>query len=162
PLGTLTPGRYVVLSVADTGCGMDPATLAHLFEPFFTTKEPGAGTGLGLATVHGIVQQSGGQIRVHSRPGEGAVFQIYLPKAESFDLAPAAPVLPLPRAAREQTVLVVEDEEVVRRLMLSVLVRLGYSPLEASDGEKALALCESCGGAIDLLLTDVMMPRMNG
>jgi PAS domain S-box-containing protein len=162
----LPPGEYVVLTVADTGCGMGPEVLAHLFEPFFTTKEMGKGTGLGLATVYGIVQQSGGDIRVRSEPGRGTRFDVYLPQALGVDgLAETCPALagladssPLGFG----TVLLVEDEADVRALARHVLQRSGYRVLEASSGEEALVIAAAHPGPIDLLLTDVVMPQMSG
>ena len=160
--GSLEPGDYVVLTVADTGAGMDAATLSHIFEPFFTTKGPGKGTGLGLATVYGIVRQSGGGIEVQSTPGSGTTFTIYLPR-ESAPLdeikPPGSPVEP----SREfETILVVEDEEIVRELVCEVLEQQGYHVLCAANGREALKMAEEYSGGIDLLLTDVIMPQMNG
>jgi two-component system, cell cycle sensor histidine kinase and response regulator CckA len=155
------PGPYVVLAVGDTGGGMDDATRARIFEPFFTTKEPSRGTGLGLATVHGIVLQNHGQIEVFSAPGVGTTFLIYLPREE----APAREPGGLPEtstAVGTETILLVEDEALVRTLARTVLVSLGYDVLEANDGQDALRLCGSHPGAIHLLLTDVIMPSMNG
>jgi two-component system NtrC family sensor kinase len=156
-------GAYAVLTVADTGHGMDPETLSRIFEPFFTTKGAGRGTGLGLSTVYGIVRQAGGHIGVESEPGRGTTFTIYLPDAVSMpprrDPAPLrTPVI----AAGSATVLLVEDESAVRTLVRTVLTRGGYQVLEAADGEAALALARSHDGAIDLLLTDIVMPKMNG
>ena len=155
------PGAYVLLAVSDTGTGMSPEVKAHLFEPFFTTKEVGKGTGLGLATVYGIVHQSGGFIAVDSELGRGSRFRIFLPRAE----APAAdttPATPEPAAAGSGTVLLVEDERGVRHLARDVLGRYGYRVLEAGDGSEALRLAASHEGSIDLLLTDVVMPGMSG
>ena len=158
----LRSGRHVMLAVSDTGCGMDAATRARIFEPFFTTKEIGKGTGLGLATVYGIVQQSDGAIEVESEPGRGSTFRVCLPRveplAESVDddegAAGAAPGL--------EAVLVVEDEEVVRSLEQEVLSRHGYRVLAASDAQEALALEERCREHIALLITDVVMPGRSG
>jgi CheY-like chemotaxis protein len=154
-------GPYVLLAVADTGTGMSPEVKAHLFEPFFTTKDVGKGTGLGLATVYGIVHQSGGFIAVDSEPGRGSRFRIFLPRAE----APApeiAPDTPEPAGAGSGTVLLVEDEAGVRHLARDVLSRYGYRVLEAGDGSEALRLATAHEGPIDLLLTDVVMPGMSG
>ena len=156
------PGRYVMLSISDTGVGMTPEVKDRLFEPFFTTKEQGKGTGLGLSTVYGIVKQSGGNIWVYSEPGQGATFKIYLPRVEE----------PLTEKKREEvsreiprggeTILVVEDEETVRKLAMRLLKGQGYRVLEASDGGKAFMLCEKYKERIDLILTDVVMPGMSG
>ncbi|MBI5439940.1 MAG: MEDS domain-containing protein [Deltaproteobacteria bacterium] len=152
---------YVVLTVSDTGHGMEEEVQAHLFEPFFTTKDAGKGTGLGLATVHGIVTQSGGRIEVGSRPGSGTTFRIYLPRA-SVPARPKPPHRSHPRARHgTETILVVEDSLEVRALVCEVLRRQGYRVLEAEGGEAALELCGS-QGPIDLLLTDVVMPGMSG
>jgi len=158
----MTPGRYVLLSVTDTGHGMDEATIAHIFEPFFTTKEIGKGTGLGLATVYGVVKQSGGFIWVVSFPGEGTTFEIYLPQAAGVAVNPhVEPKAPeIPRGS--ETVLVVEDEAGVRELACQFLRVKGYSVLEAKDGQDALEIAEKYGGTIHLLLSDMVMPGMNG
>ena len=156
-----TPGPYAALEISDTGCGMDAATKARLFEPFFTTKERGKGTGLGLATVYGIVQQSGGSIAVSSEPGRGSTFTIYLPQVTG----PPAAASASPSAARIQgseTVLLVEDEPDVRMLAREALEEAGFRLLEAQQGVEALALAKKHRGAIHLLLTDVVMPEMGG
>jgi signal transduction histidine kinase len=160
--GDAPPGRWVVLSVRDTGCGMDEATQAHIFEPFFTTKGPGQGTGLGLATVHGIVEQARGHIAVESDLGCGATFTIYLPEAqEPVRAAESSPgPSPLPRGT--ETILLLEDEEAVRGLVRRILEMQGYSVLEAHDGEHAQNLAVVHPSAIHLLITDVVMPRMSG
>jgi nitrogen-specific signal transduction histidine kinase len=156
-------GPLVVLIVKDTGTGMDEHVLAHLFEPFFTTKELGRGTGLGLATVYGIVRQSGGQIQVTSRPGEGSTFTVYLPRVESPGRAGAAsPGVPVPVPGGTETVLVVEDEEAVRHLICRVLRTKGYRVLEAPHAEAALLMAGSTPAPIDLLVTDMVMPGMGG
>jgi CheY-like chemotaxis protein len=159
----LPAGPLVVLTVKDTGIGMDEHVLAHLFEPFFTTKELGRGTGLGLATVYGIVRQSGGQIQVTSRPGEGSTFTVYLPRAEVPDgggVGAAAAPEPVPGGT--ETVLVVEDEEAVRHLVCRVLRAKGYRVLQAAHAEEALILAGSTHEPIDLLVTDIVMPGMGG
>ncbi|MCG3192840.1 MAG: Sensor histidine kinase RcsC [Thermoanaerobaculia bacterium] len=158
----LTPGPYVVLTVSDTGCGMDARTRSHLFEPFFTTKEAGKGTGLGLATVHGIVNQSGGHIWVYSEPGQGTAFRIYFPR-----LPHPGEEIPRQEESEEasggsETILVVEDSREVRQLVCRVLSEKGYRILEAATGEEALDLAQAETGRIDLLLTDVVIPGMNG
>jgi PAS domain S-box-containing protein len=159
------PGDHVVLTVRDTGAGMNGEVMAHLFEPFFTTKGRGQGTGLGLSTVFGIVKQSGGHIRVESEVAKGTVFEIYLARADgasfSFGAGISEPDLADPIETRE-TVLVVEDDESVRDLAVRVLISYGYQVLEAESGQRALQLSEQHDGPIDLLLTDVIMPHMNG
>ena len=158
----LRSGPHVMLAVSDTGCGMDAATRARIFEPFFTTKEVGKGTGLGLATVYGIVQQSDSAIQVESEPGRGATFRIYLPRVEP--IADAVEVAPTPAqaASGQETVLVVEDEEVVRALEVEVLAGHGYHVLVAGDAQEALAIEARCEGPIALLVTDVVMPGRSG
>jgi len=154
------PGQYVMLAVSDTGCGMDRATAARVFEPFFTTKEPGKGTGLGLATVYGIVKQTGGEIWVYSEPGQGTTFKVFLPRADADGCASAtvdrSPVL------GSGTILLVEDEDLLRNLIREVLSASGYHVLEAADGVEALRLFEDHEGSISLVLTDVVMPQMSG
>ena len=158
-----TPGRYVLLAVTDNGCGMDAATLEHLFEPFFTTKGKGKGSGLGLCTSYGIVRQHGGFMRVESRPEQGSTFRIYLPAA--LDEATARPVAPptegsLPRG--RETVLIAEDNDIVRQMTAEILRSLGYSVLVAKGADHCRAAMYGRPGPIDLLLTDVVMPGMNG
>jgi signal transduction histidine kinase/ActR/RegA family two-component response regulator len=155
-------GDYVVITVSDTGHGMDAATKARIFEPFFTTKEPGKGTGLGLATVYGIVKQSGGFIHVDSTPGSGARFKVYLP--QTFEQLVVA--LPLPQVHEtvvgRKTVLVVEDEREVRELACEFLKTAGYSVLTAEDGLEALEIAQRFGKSVDVVLTDIVMPKMRG
>jgi CheY-like chemotaxis protein len=157
----LRPGHYVQLVVTDTGHGMDAATMSRIFEPFFTTKESGKGTGLGLATVYGVVRQSGGFIWVESSPGNGARFEIYLPRVAEKEEASYERASGRSRGGSE-TVLVVEDEDEVRALASDFLSSAGYSVLTAKDGVEALEVSERFGGAIQLLLTDVVMPKMRG
>ncbi|MGH7319597.1 MAG: ATP-binding protein, partial [Candidatus Rokuibacteriota bacterium] len=156
------PGRYVMMAIRDTGIGMGPEVLAHLFEPFFTTKEPGKGTGLGLATVYGIVKQHEGYIGVESQPGGGTTFTIYLPRVDEAirGLEPSAERPKL--AAASETILLVEDEDALRVLACEILQKAGYTVLEARHGVEALARHEPHAGAIHLLLTDVVMPEMSG
>jgi CheY-like chemotaxis protein len=162
PPHDVRPGPYVRLGVRDSGVGMDVATQARLFEPFFTTKEVGKGTGLGLATVYGIVRQSGGTITVHSVAGIGSTFDVYLPRATDAASASAAGSLPAVIAAGGGTVLLVEDEDAVRDLAREILQERGYAVLEARNGREALEVAARTPGPISLLLTDVVMPGMVG
>jgi two-component system, cell cycle sensor histidine kinase and response regulator CckA len=158
---SVRPGRYVLLAVSDTGQGMDRATLSHAFEPFFTTKPLGQGTGLGLSTVYGIVKQSGGYVWVYSEPGQGTTFKIYLPVVEeAVTIAAVAPAPP--SAIAGKAILVVEDEETVRTMMVRVLESEGYQVLEAGDGREAIEMIERVPGPVDLVITDVAMPVLNG
>jgi PAS domain S-box-containing protein len=158
----MMPGKYVMVVVSDTGCGMDQETQAHIFEPFFTTKEEGRGTGLGLATVYGIVKQSGGFIWVSSEPGRGSTFKVYLPRVEEV-AATAAPVeVPAEPAKGSETVLVVEDEEGVRSLVCEMLASHDYKVLDAAGAAQALQVAEQHTKPIHLLLTDVVMPQISG
>ena len=161
--GSLSAGDYALLSVADTGTGIAPEVRDRLFEPFFTTKERGQGTGLGLATVYGIVQQSGGGIDVATVPGQGSTFTVYFPiaAAEPERVLPAARVHEV-SARGAGTVLLAEDDDAVRAIAQTTLERAGYRVLAAHDGASALALAESYAGPIHLLLTDVIMPGLNG
>lgn len=155
-------GPHLMLSVSDTGAGMSPEIQAHLFEPFFTTKGPGRGTGLGLSTVYGIVKQSGGSIWVYSEPGHGTSFKVYFPQSRGVeDQLPSKPVL-LADYRGTETILLAEDDQQVRSTVASLLRRSGYHVIEASNGGEALLICEQHGGGIALLITDVVMPRMNG
>jgi two-component system, cell cycle sensor histidine kinase and response regulator CckA len=156
-------GRYAMLAVSDTGTGMDPETLERVFEPFFTTKPQGQGTGLGLSTVYGIVKQTGGQIWVRSEPDHGTTFEVYLPRA--LERAAAAEDERDPVAQRlpgSETVLLVEDEEIVRKLVREMLETAGYHVLDAGDGSEAIAISDRHEGAIDVLMTDVVMPGLSG
>jgi CheY-like chemotaxis protein len=156
------PGAYVTIAVRDTGHAIDPKVLPHIYEPFFTTKEPGKGTGLGLSTVYGIVKQSGGFICVSSEIGHGTTFEVYLPQIDG-EAATEAPAPPLAEPARGiETVLVVEDDEGVRKFTCAALRRLGYQVLEAVNAGEALLACERRRQPISLLVTDVVMPHMSG
>jgi PAS domain S-box-containing protein len=160
---TLPLGRYACLTVSDTGMGMDDATRARIFEPFFTTKDRGRGTGLGLSTVYGIIKQSGGYITVHSSRGAGTTFEILLPALDEAAISvPTAAVAPQPGISAGETVLVVEDEQSVRRMAGQMLARAGYRVLEAGDGHEALAVASDHRGPIHLLLTDVVLPGLSG
>jgi signal transduction histidine kinase len=158
----LGKGLHALLVVADTGCGMDEETRAHLFEPFFTTKGPGKGTGLGLATVFGIVQQSSGHIEVESQVARGSTFLIYLPGVEEACPSPRSEPSLLPIRGGTQTVLLAEDDDGVRLLARLALQSHGYTVLEARNGQEALTLCHEHQGSVHLLITDVVMPLMSG
>jgi two-component system cell cycle sensor histidine kinase/response regulator CckA len=160
----LAPGKYVILAVTDTGVGMDKDTQAHIFEPFFTTKEKGKGTGLGLATVYGVVKQSGGYIWVYSEPGRGATFKVYLPTIQEENAVEAREPSVDRRSVARGTgvVLLVEDEKGVRELTREYLESSGYTVFEAEDGESALKFASMHTGTIDLLVTDVVMPGVSG
>lgn len=159
---TVEPGRYALLSVADTGCGMDGATLSKIFEPFFTTKPVGKGTGLGLTTTYGIVKQSNGTIWVYSEPGKGTVFKVYLPLVDGVVKEPGVEPIRIPELVVNHTILLVEDDQRLRDGFSRMLRKRGYEVLTASDGESALRILESHGSPIHLLLTDVVMPGLSG
>jgi CheY-like chemotaxis protein len=158
------PGSYVMLAVSDTGSGIEPETMKHIFEPFFTTKDQGKGTGLGLSTVYGIVKQSGGNIWFYSEPGHGTVFKIFLPRVVNAQqpLSPDSDAeYPIAKGGTE-TILVVEDEPQIRQMACEVLSECGYKLLVAANGVEALRILKEESAAIDLILTDVVMPEMNG
>jgi two-component system, cell cycle sensor histidine kinase and response regulator CckA len=157
-----TAGRFVMLAVSDSGEGMDAETLEHVFEPFFTTKPQGQGTGLGLSTVYGIVKQTGGQIWARSEPGHGTTFEVYLPRAAESATTEEGRKAAAPRLSGNETVLLVEDEEIVRKLVREMLETSGYAVLPAADGSEAIRLSDQHAGTIDLLMTDVVMPGLSG
>lgn len=156
------PGHYVMLQVSDTGIGMDAEVQSHIFEPFFTTKELGKGTGLGLATVYGIVKQSGGYVWLESEPGKGTKFKIYLPRTEGVETQIGPRETPVNVVQGSRTILVVEDEASLRKLTCNTLAKIGHRILEAEDAAKAMQAARNFDGAIDLLLTDIVMPGMSG
>ena len=154
-------GDYVMLEVRDTGCGMDEPTKAHVFEPFFTTKQPGKGTGLGLASVYGIVKESGGYVSVGSELGQGTTFKLYFPRVQG-QIDSAAPPVDAESMGGNETILLVEDETALREITVSILQSAGYTVVEADNPAKAIQLAETHSGPIHLLLTDVIMPLMSG
>ncbi len=158
----VVPGPYVMLRVTDIGCGMDPELLSHIFEPFFTTKEQGKGTGLGLATVYGVIKQSGGYIWAESEVGKGTTFKMFLPRVEEAVEDKPESRSPVGLAQMHRTVLLVEDERSLRKLTRTMLEDFGCTVLEAIDAAQALAIAKQTGSPIDLLLTDVIMPGMSG
>jgi CheY-like chemotaxis protein len=158
----VSPGRYVLLSFTDTGVGMGPETEARAFEPFFTTKEPGNGTGLGLPTVYGIVKQSSGSIYLYTEPGRGTAFKIYLPRVEEEATAVTEAITVGSATTGTETILLVEDNTAVRAFARRVLEAQGYTILEAASGAAALTLAASRIGSLDMLVTDVVMPGMQG
>ena len=156
------PGSYIVLSVTDNGTGMDAETQSHIFEPFFTTKEIGKGTGLGLATVYGIVKQSGGTVWVYSEPGRGTTFRIYLPREDEVAVTYNRQRTERPVAQGHETILLVEDEESVRNLAKEILEAYGYEVLTAANGAEGVRVCREYMNDIALIVTDVVMPQMSG
>jgi CheY-like chemotaxis protein len=155
------PGRYVLMSVTDTGIGMEKDVLDHVFEPFYTTKSVGKGTGLGLATVYGIVKQHDGFINVYSEPGRGTTFKVYLPVTERR-VSEVGPKIEGPVTGGSETILLAEDDEAVRRLARKILERAGYTVIEAKDGEEAVARFREHADRVELLLLDVVMPGLGG
>ncbi len=155
-------GRFVMLAVSDTGQGMDRETRQHVFEPFFTTKEIGKGTGLGLATIYGIVKQAGGTIWLYSEPGQGTMFKLYFPREDGVERREEAPVETLPGRVGGGRVLVVEDEPAVRKLTTMLLERAGLQVIAVSDGAEALAAIDRLTDPIDAMITDVLMPGITG
>ena len=158
----VTAGRYVMLAVSDTGSGISPEVQERIFEPFFTTKEVGRGTGMGLAAVFGIVKQSGGHIEVCSEPGRGATFRIYLPRLIDTTVAPKVPAPRGHNPRGTETILIVEDDTAVRQLTNRILTNCGYRVFEAANGAEALAICERTAEPLDLMITDVVMPKIGG
>jgi PAS domain S-box-containing protein len=156
------PGRFVMLAVSDTGHGMTEEVRRQIFEPFFTTKPKGTGTGLGLATIYGVVKQAEGSIEVYSEIGKGTTFKIYIPRVEGEAAKPRESDLPMEKLVGSETVLLVEDEEIVRKLCVRILESFEYKVMQASNGDEAIALAWSFGERIDLLMTDVVMPGMHG
>ncbi len=157
----MIPGYYVLLTVSDTGVGMDQETISHIFEPFFTTKEVGKGTGLGLATVYGIIKQNGGFISVYSEPGQGTTFNIYIPRIQEegeVEIKTSEPAM----ATGVGTILLVEDDNLVRRMTKGMLETLGYTVLAAESARQALSICKKKDTVIDLMITDVVMPGASG
>jgi CheY-like chemotaxis protein len=159
---SVPPGSYVMLCVRDSGSGMDAETASHIFEPFFTTKGPGRGTGLGLSTVYGIVKQSGGSIWVDSQPDQGTSFRIYLPRIDEPMTGTEESAVEPESARGSETILVVEDDEMVRKLACQSLRMYGYQVVEAANAAEALLLGKAYQGPITLMLTDVVMPQMSG
>ena len=163
PSGALSPGQYVELAIRDTGHGIDEEILGHIFEPFFTTKERGYGTGLGLPTAYGIVAQSGGEIKVESEAGRGTTMRVRLPLASGVPVRPATPAHdPLETPGGVETLLLVEDDASVRELVAEFLQSAGYTVIQAGDAAEAQAACAEAGGKLDLLVSDVVLPGLDG
>jgi CheY-like chemotaxis protein len=162
PLTDVVTGQYVLISVSDTGRGMRPAVVEQAFEPFFTTKESGQGTGLGLSQVYGFVKQSGGHVKIYSEEGHGTTVKMYLPRCEAEETFSDATIIAPTETGKGETILVVEDDEDVRSYVSEILKDLGYRVLVAAEAKGALALIEQPERQIDLLLTDVVLPGMNG
>jgi two-component system cell cycle sensor histidine kinase/response regulator CckA len=158
----VVPGSYVMLSVSDTGCGIDEKTKSRIFEPFFTTKPAGEGTGLGLSMVYGVVKQSGGYVWVYSEPRKGATFTIYLPRVDEPAESLLHPKDDVTLARGSETILLVEDDDALRELIAGLLRNDGYKVLEEKDGPVAITAAKDYGDVIHLLLTDVIMPGMSG
>jgi CheY-like chemotaxis protein len=156
------PGSYVMVAVSDTGSGMDKVTQEHIFEPFYSTKEKGKGTGLGLSTVYGIIKQNNGFIWVYSEPGQGSVFKVYFPRIKADADSEKIEQQPEDVIGGSETVLLVEDDDGLRKLLQGILNKKGYKVLEAENGEDALRISRTHDGSIDLILTDVVMPKMSG
>jgi CheY-like chemotaxis protein len=156
------PGKYILLTVSDNGCGMDEETQSHLFEPFFTTKEMGKGTGLGLATVYGVVKQNNGSISVNSEPGKGTTFRIYLPQHRTKEVSQPEMETRGPTERGHETILLVEDEPAILEMTTMMLERAGYAVLAAGTPGEAIRFATEHVGVIHLLMTDVVMPEMNG
>jgi CheY-like chemotaxis protein len=157
----MAPGQYVMLAVSDSGCGIEPEILSKIFDPFFTTKEQGKGTGLGLAMVYGIVKQAGGYVSAYSEVGRGTTFKIYLPRIDEPGVAPEVREAPMLSRGSE-TILLVEDEGPLREIAREVLEEHGYRVIEAAGPREALEIAHRHPGTVDLLVTDVVMPGMNG
>jgi CheY-like chemotaxis protein len=160
--GPVVAGQYVMLSVRDTGCGIDEPTRARIFEPFFTTKQPGKGTGMGLASVYGIVKQSGGYVWVYSEPGRGTTFKLYFPRVRADVETARMPHIDTDSVEGDETILLVEDENALREITAITLRSAGYTIVEADSPAKAIQLLTTHREPIHLLLTDVIMPHMNG
>jgi PAS domain S-box-containing protein len=160
--GSVQPGKYVRLTVTDTGCGMEREVQAHVFEPFFTTKQPGKGTGLGLSMVYGVVKQSGGSVAVYSEVGRGSAFEIYIPQVEGASFVQKEPEFLNKSTIGTETILLVEDQSGIRDMLSEALKRAGYTVLAAADGEEAMHIAKEFKSPIHLVLTDLMMPNMGG
>jgi CheY-like chemotaxis protein len=159
--GRVTPGRYVMLAVTDTGAGIDPSIMDKIYEPFFTTKPPGQGTGLGLASTYAIVKEAGGHIWVYSEPGQGTTFKVYFPWERASKASPSPSSTPS-ELRMLGTALLVEDDARVRRAVRRMLERIGFDVMEAPDGEAGLGVAAGHEGPIDVVVTDLMMPRLGG